>query len=152
MSYKCTMTPSCVSWLIHIGAMIHSYVCHDSFTCMPWLMHTSNMPQLSPPLSLSLTHTPSLSLSLLSCSLTRALSPSFSSIFLSRPVSLIHRFAACSAHEGRREKENRGGATLQCAAVWVAVFPLKKGLPSGKSPLSLCAYIQYINIYTYIYI
>ena len=27
-----------VTWLIHLLAMTHSYVCHDSFVCVPWLI------------------------------------------------------------------------------------------------------------------
>jgi len=29
----------CVPRLIHMCAMIHSYVCHDSLICVPWLIH-----------------------------------------------------------------------------------------------------------------
>jgi len=29
----------CVSWLIHMCVVTHSYVCHDSFICVSWLIH-----------------------------------------------------------------------------------------------------------------
>jgi len=30
----------CVTWLIHMCDMTHSYVWHDSFICVTWLIHT----------------------------------------------------------------------------------------------------------------
>jgi len=33
----------CVTWLIHMRAMAHVYVCHDSFICVPWLIHMCAM-------------------------------------------------------------------------------------------------------------
>jgi len=45
----CKLTPSvcslpnllhaCVTWHIHMCAMMHSYVWHDSFICVTWLIH-----------------------------------------------------------------------------------------------------------------
>jgi len=33
----------CVTWLIHMCDMTHSYVWHDSFICVTWLIHISDM-------------------------------------------------------------------------------------------------------------
>jgi len=33
----------CVTWLIHMCGMTHSYVWHDSFTCVTWLIHMCDM-------------------------------------------------------------------------------------------------------------
>ena len=33
----------CVTWLIHMRDMTHSYVWRDSFICVPWLIHTCDM-------------------------------------------------------------------------------------------------------------
>jgi len=33
----------CVTWLIHMCAMTHSYVWHDLFTCTAWLIHMCNV-------------------------------------------------------------------------------------------------------------
>jgi len=33
----------CVTWLIHICDMTHSYVWHDSFICVTWLIHMCDM-------------------------------------------------------------------------------------------------------------
>ena len=34
----------CMSWLIHMYAMTHAYVCHDSFICVSWRTHMHLMP------------------------------------------------------------------------------------------------------------
>jgi len=33
----------CVTWLIHMCDMTHSYVWHDSFICVTWLIHMCDM-------------------------------------------------------------------------------------------------------------
>jgi len=33
----------CVTWLVHMCDMTHSYVWHDSFMCVTWLIHVCNM-------------------------------------------------------------------------------------------------------------
>jgi len=33
----------CVTWLIHVCDMTHSYVWHDSFICVTWLVHVCDM-------------------------------------------------------------------------------------------------------------
>ena len=33
----------CVTWLIHMCDMTHSYVWHDSFICVTWLVHMCDM-------------------------------------------------------------------------------------------------------------
>jgi len=33
----------CVTWLIHMGDMTHSFVWHDSFICVTWLIYLWNM-------------------------------------------------------------------------------------------------------------
>ena len=35
----------CVTWLIHVCGMTHSYVWHDSFMCVPWLILVRGMRQ-----------------------------------------------------------------------------------------------------------
>jgi len=34
---------TCVTWLIHMCDMTHSYVWHDSFMCVTWLIHMCDM-------------------------------------------------------------------------------------------------------------
>ena len=49
--HMCDMTHSyvrhdsfiCVTWLIHMCDMTHSYVWHDSFICVTWLIHMCDM-------------------------------------------------------------------------------------------------------------
>jgi len=43
-SYVCHDSFMCVQWLIHMCAMTHSYVCHDSFICVTWLIHMCDIP------------------------------------------------------------------------------------------------------------
>jgi len=33
----------CVTWLIHMCDMTHSYVWHDSFICVTWFIHMCDM-------------------------------------------------------------------------------------------------------------
>jgi len=42
-SSMCVMTCICVTWLIHICDVTHSYVRHDSFECATWRIHMCNM-------------------------------------------------------------------------------------------------------------
>ena len=35
----------CVTWLIHVCGMTHSYVRHDSLVCVKWLVRMCNMPR-----------------------------------------------------------------------------------------------------------
>jgi len=37
----------CVTWLIYVCAMTHSYVWHDSFICVTWLIHMCYMSNIS---------------------------------------------------------------------------------------------------------
>jgi len=37
------VTRMCVTWLIHVHDMTHSYVWHDSFICVTWLIHMCDM-------------------------------------------------------------------------------------------------------------
>jgi len=39
-SYVWNKLLMCVSWLIHVCALSHLFVCHDSFMCAPWRIHT----------------------------------------------------------------------------------------------------------------
>ena len=41
-----TRVTTCVTWLIHMCDMTHSYVWHDSFICVTWLIHVCYMTHL----------------------------------------------------------------------------------------------------------
>ena len=169
-SHVCHNSCTFMTWLIHMCVMTHSYVClfhshvcHDSCTCMPWLIHMCAMTHLyvchvpctrlrclnSLPLSLtlSLSHP----LSLLPCSLSRALSPSF--FHLSLPPSLSHT-QVCSlfgAWRKTREGKSRGCyVTVFCSMV-CSVPPPKRASQREISPVSVRIY-TYMYIYIYVYI